>query len=95
MKHTPGPWRASQDEDTRGNPTWRIDSPTVSLIASLSYANAGERAEGIHDAHLIAAAPELLAALEVVMEPFSKFSDDNLLFDWMRQARAAIAKAKG
>lgn len=68
-KHTPAPWRATRDTDTRGNPTWRIDAPSVSLLAVLTYGTPGERAEGIHDAHLIAAAPELLETLRAVGHP--------------------------
>jgi hypothetical protein len=60
---TPGPWRYSPDTDTRGLYTWRIDSATRSLIASLTYGGPHDRANGEPDARLIAAAPELRDAL--------------------------------
>ena len=102
-KHTPGPWRATRDQDSRGNHCWRIDAPSVSLLAVLTYQNAGARAEGIADAHLIAAAPDLLAALEAVLahegerdiSPIGTELDSAELERAKNAARAAIARAKG
>jgi len=45
------------------------------------------------NARLIAAAPELLAALEALCE--DKYLADPINADRMRAARAAIAKARG
>jgi hypothetical protein len=90
--HTPGPWQTY----VAGSGTWRheIRAPagtayrTVALLRSLGH----ER----HDAKLIAAGPELLAALQVmVLTPgilrHLEATDPMAL----KQARAAIAKAKG
>lgn len=38
---------------------------------------------------------ELIQALERTIEAFNGVSDENLLFDWQREAREAVAKAKG
>ena len=102
MNHTPGPWTATRDADTRGNPCWRIDAPTVSLVAVLTYPNASARADGIGDARLIAAAPELLAALEFYANA-ERWKDVDTgigaqpgdAIDYGATARAAIAKALG
>ena len=44
---------------------------------------------------IIAAAPELLAALQKSITPFNGIPDSELLLDWQREAREAIRKAKG
>lgn len=84
--HTPGPWLRIQNgdvEDSRGN-----------LIAAVSF----QGSDGPINGHLIAAAPELLAALEAAME-LGAYRGDRMpikavkpVFD---QMKAAIAKAKG
>ncbi|MES3001302.1 MAG: hypothetical protein V4787_11480 [Pseudomonadota bacterium] len=97
--HTPGPWRANRDSDTRGNHTWRIDAPTVSLLAVLTYPNAGARADGMGDALLIAAAPAMLEALKSIAAHATPYaSDDRSVMDsgWLIETcRAAIAAATG
>lgn len=55
-RHTPGPWAAYRDQ-TR----WRICAEDNVAFVSLSTRDHDEAAP---DAHLIAAAPDLLAALE-------------------------------
>jgi len=65
---TPGPWRYSADINVQGNPIWRIEAPTVSALASLSYADGVDRAVGEPDARLIAAAPELLTMLKRALD---------------------------
>lgn len=80
-KHTPGPWKVA---DTLGE--WDDymvgDGSGDKIVAARIYTK--------EDAHLIAAAPDLLAALEVLVEnggigPRGMFDD----------ASWAIAKAKG
>ena len=78
-KHTPGPWRADL-EDTNGHFGWSIGSIAVDHIATV-YANfinssrkRGDMAqepqnqESIANARLIAAAPDLLAACEWIID---------------------------
>lgn len=82
-KHTPAPWRAVDDSDGyriegNGNP-----SGTVAVIL------ARRSVTGKADASLIAAAPDLLAALVAVVRIADRKTDE---FD---AARAAIAKATG
>ena len=97
-KHTLGPWKASE-----GYPSdiWHVDMP------SRGYSVVVSRAEDDWDmaidevqanAQLIAAAPELLAALEAMLDPTHRCGEDCVMSEPCpigEQARAAIAKAKG
>ena len=85
--HTPGPWRASALGEIRGG-----DALTV------AYTHGTDEA-ALRDARLIAAAPELLDAIKLLLDAFEvarancadrvDFSED----ERPRRARAAIAKA--
>lgn len=65
-KHTPEPWRASKDIDTRGRHGWRIDSESRSLMAWAAWPSEAERDSEEAEAtiRLMTAAPKLLAALK-------------------------------
>ena len=101
-KHTPGPWRAIKrgaDCDfifniaTKDNPRSIanvIDAGTTEQINQYEKEN-GEQAA---NARLIAAAPELLAALESCSDALNTEAG-GLYKARIDQARAAIAKAKG
>lgn len=88
-KHTPGPWMRTPDDANPGY--WFIgtaDDPHA--VVGLD----GEMSEP--DARLIAAAPDLLEALEGV-EPYLE-EDPDYTDDYnerVRAVRAAIAKARG
>jgi hypothetical protein len=90
-KHTPGPW-ASHYHKTTDTYTIHVEGRSWE---SWAVAEVGFCTQDEANARLIAAAPELLAALETAIAPFAGISDENLLLDWQRNARAAIAKAKG
>lgn len=75
--HTLGPWKVSQPS---GN---YIDTATGHSVAALTFSATPA------DAHLIAAAPDLLAALDEI------FNGVGMTGPTMDAARAAIAKAKG
>jgi len=90
-EHTPGPW---------------VVHPTSihPAVRSIGTAEAGPRRictvgstngnpTDWHNARLIAAAPELLEALNTL--PQSLASTDEDLDKWVAKARAAIAKATG
>lgn len=81
MKHTPGPWR------TTGS---LISNESRVLVASLSGASDDDVEAA--NARLIAAAPELLAALKEVVE-----AQKGGYLGWghIDAASAAIAKATG
>ena len=84
--HTPGPWIAIPTTAiSRNANTVRMDVVTTSGEWNPAFV-AGDILPS--DAHLIAAAPDLLAALERLAHPMA--DDEDLDY-----ARAIIAKAKG
>lgn len=113
--YTPGPWTEPRTyKDSKGRPTQAIiyggakPSPSGNGLRTVAVLDLvacyGEETED--NARLIAAAPELLEALEAAVQDFLSFhaidyedSDGNPNEDqwpaWVKQARAAIAKAKG
>ena len=81
--HTPGPWRVGiSDWSDSGNARYELIG-----IKHISAA----------DARLIASAPDLLAALQVVLRDYTAVHDigDVEMQPALYQARAAIAKATG
>ena len=97
-KHTPGPWtrkRAIPDDDTISRLVFAGDD----LIATVhDLEDAGH--EAFANARLIAAAPELLAALVALQttrprDNFGRISYKAAYEAMLRQARAAIATATG
>lgn len=102
--HTPRPWKA-EIEEHQGTGSWYaaaigVGSPfqgdyrTVARVCSAEHAyDDGEQAQAEADARLIAAAPELLAALEILVDGCKHWSNQET--EVLVIARAAIAKAKG
>ena len=84
-KHTPGPW-AVEELKHRYRLRCSIEATDGSLV--------GESYEE-KNAHLIAAAPELLDALCYLLEASSGQGPHEQWLAAMDQARAAIAKAEG
>jgi hypothetical protein len=83
--HTPGPW-----ELTQYGAVVRKDGHGQTVV----YTDNGESCiNGEANARLIAAAPDLLAALEMVMDAAEDGGDMNDI-DW-DMIRAAIARAEG
>lgn len=104
-KHTPGPWWATKDKDARGWHGWRIDSDSRALMAWAAWPSEEERdsLEAESTARLIAAAPDLLAALrECITEDGAACLQTGSAVALFRRlqtindaARAALAKARG
>lgn len=94
-KHTPGPWRVdclANDPKTYGD---KSGLPIV--IDSCNDEICSVVWDGISNARLIAAAPELLAALEAIYEANEKMArsiDPGNMLPILNSARTAIAKAK-
>lgn len=82
VKYTPGPWYSSRT----GNHQGLVISEATSENVAVTY-------NGAADACLVAAAPELLAALEQIAKWVDCGCDPSRKS--MDAARAAIAKAKG
>ena len=97
MKHTKGPWKACEHGgygDYDGNCIVILgDDLRVAIVLG------SDNEETNANARLIAAAPDLLEALENLHANIAEYARINNLggFDNqdMQQARAAIAKAKG
>ena len=93
-EHTPGPWEVVELVDG-----YDIRSPESRCrIATASDPEAVWGAVGREeDACLIAAAPELLEALEELFHLIDSAHDGERVFTFkmQRKAKAAIAKAKG
>jgi len=86
MKHTPGPWVATH---ANGN-DFIVKAGDIEVVAGCGcYGSPYMRGNPDADARLIAAAPDLLAALHGVLRVADRATDE---FD---AARAAIAKATG
>jgi hypothetical protein len=87
-KHTPGPWEIQKADDA-----YCIAS--IGHLVIMPVAGKVKHDNSEADARLIAAAPELLEALEAMLEAY----DDGVGKDWERpywlKAHAAIAKATG
>ena len=95
-QHTPGPW----DVEPKGSRHF-VDGADGLTVAYLDRAGVRERAEIEANALLIAAAPELLAALEDMTDRYARAMKDSGVSHYpeamveIRSARAAIAKATG
>lgn len=93
MAHTPGPWTYFYKH--------KYDEWHVSVPISGSSMRFGIFDDGIHsenpeaDARLIAAAPEMLEALELVVGSLSFDREDDASKEVMRRVDAAISKAEG
>ena len=104
-KHTPGPWVLG--ESSGGRHFRAVNATDHSELATVVWVMEDDDTEGAPspeceaNAHLIAAAPELLEALEYAVIDFDNWAahEDNHphehLVVWAEKARAAIAKAKG
>lgn len=86
-KHTPGPWRCyawtTQDELEAGQSAYVLEAPQATDLIAEHHANA----------RLIAAAPELLAALQALYTPLAKGWKVSDMEQRLQDAAAAIAKA--
>jgi hypothetical protein len=93
-KHTPAPWKAH--ESTSIDPEWATVQAGQSIIANV---NADTRQ--MANAHLIAAAPELLEAIKALLKydpDWARVDPNGFEELWNKvaiKARAAIAKANG
>ena len=88
-KHTPGPWTANKP--TRDNGRAEIHAGCMLVAQAFNWMLDAEGDEQCWaDARLIAAAPELLEALQDMVSDHASLSAATLAF-----ARAAIAKATG
>ena len=91
MSHTPGPWKATLRELRHS-----VHGPEGQYIADLMWRGNDKKEEQSADANLIAAAPELLDALQRVERHFRILpTDQDAPGSIFAQMTAAIAKATG
>lgn len=89
-KHTPAPWRISDNPRT---PYLVYGSNDYAVADCKVYHN---KTDINADMNLIAAAPELLEALELIANCVTKPNEPTELGEYeMDKVKAAIAKAKG
>lgn len=95
-KHTPGPWSMCL---SRSNAAFLVRDTENRLVCDMSWHSSSRqhyplRDESAANARLIAAAPDLLSALNAMLTHMGMDEDEwnKPTFD---QARAAIAKATG
>ena len=92
-KHTPGPW--SFYDDSNDGKTNRIEIVAIGKTVARIYHSVPD--EDLPNARLIAAAPELLASLQIMVDRF--IDTEGSFGAWENEAievaRAAIAKATG
>lgn len=95
VRHTPGPWTFTPAVNLAAS-FW-IGTDNECVACSYGYA---DQPRNIANAHLIAAAPDLLAALKRLLGKFENCArragnDDEVIADATAFARAAVAKAEG
>jgi hypothetical protein len=98
MTHSPAPWKY---ESLRG---WSGDRIMDANGKDIVYEMATPNGDGSANGHLIAAAPDLLAALKVFVDRFEDCEDasdgegeswqSSELSDMIKVAKAAISKAE-
>jgi hypothetical protein len=91
MKHTKGPWRLIKHTDPA---MFGMPATNMNTIFSHDSCVISDHVMRVEDAHLIAAAPEMLEALEAVTRCFLGGSDV-LTVEMLTQITTAISKAKG
>jgi len=101
LTHTPGPWRISTLDARTVGPERDLTAHGTTVTQLQAVARVTERGiESDANARLIAAAPELLAALKAIVAVLQKEAPGTRLnhhsYDTIgAQAHAAIAKAEG
>lgn len=95
-KHTPGPWEAEARQHGMAIYANYKNAPSEYLALINGYEESKEdRDRNRANARLMASAPDLLSALERVLECHRLKISLNTNAGAVEQARAAIAKAKG
>jgi hypothetical protein len=94
-QHIPGPWALGRRKESWigiNAPRWTCFARVV--VRCEGYPDTQADLQGEANARLIAAAPDLLEALEGIMFQNSDISEQEMVVRYVK-ARAAIAKARG
>ena len=94
-KWTPGPWAVERNKRTWGwvdvvGPSLGVGGPTQATDLTLA-----DEVKRIAEAHLIAAAPDLYAALDAALDEINRMKPTAPLVAVALSAKAALAKARG
>jgi hypothetical protein len=87
-QHTPAPWTARQEGGIIA--PWNVTSDSLAYVAG-TFGRTAQEQEA--NARLIAAAPDLLAALQECLSVLECFKPDEVDPETTKVARVAIAKA--
>jgi hypothetical protein len=93
-KHTPGPWRTEQAfNSAQVHIVAAVDGLERSIATDI-WCDGDEQEANVN---LIVAAPDLLEALEMIVAEADSYTarTGKPVYNWLDQARAAIAKARG
>lgn len=94
-KHIPGPWLVAHTKDFRDHGTVVVERFDIHADSDTPVAVIHDWCMGTEaDAHIIAAAPDLLEACRKALSE-SGCDGDLCMHEWHDAARAAIAKATG
>ena len=93
-KHTTGPWHTTKPSESNGY-VWV--NPIDGCCGEVATAWSTSQGSAEANARLIAAAPDLLESLEMIVSEADSYTarTGKPVYNWLDQARAAIAKAKG
>ena len=91
--HTPGPWSALPGHSCIG--FIDIISRLDGVVAQVTQSDNSPSETDIANAHLIAAAPDLLAVVQELEESAGYWSEYDVPLGIVDRIRAAIAKAEG
>lgn len=99
-KWTPGPWAAKWSKYEEDNFIVQAGMPSNRVLAQFDGDGDGPDDQSLADAHLIAAAPDLYAALDNLETAATGAGvphqqERKLLHECITAARAALAKARG
>jgi hypothetical protein len=99
-KYTKGPWWVEEGTEEDEGRLFICHSGTmcdVTTVVNIERKIDRNKEDNMANAHLIAAAPDMLAALVQAVEWIEddRWGEDYICEEWYSEARAAIAKAKG
>ena len=102
MAHTPGPWWNESGVIHARGPHWTEKNHNCVHLGTVYFPDGVSLGTGYDNASLMAAAPDLLAALEEVMDLYAAnalvvagHQEWSRLQAWAEHAHAACTKARG
>ena len=95
MSHTPGPWKVYGPVDLDYWIIYRYPNGYDQHVATAHWNHPEDYSVVLNNAHLIAAAPEMLAVLEELRESASYWSEYDVPVGIVERMDEAIRKARG